>query len=75
MRDFHIISLLSSFAIAILTLLFVLLLSIGPLEQNKPARAIVTEILNKDPKVQRNIAKGHMTDHTQTTTEILAFFN
>lgn len=75
MKSLHVIIVFSVCSIVLLTAAFILLSSMGPLEQNGPARELVTEILSKDPKVQRNAAKGRIINHDQTTTEILSFLN
>lgn len=71
----HIIVILSVCSIALLTIVFVLLSSVGPLEQNKPAHNLVTEVLSKDPKVQRGAAKGNKVNLDQIATEVLSFLN
>lgn len=75
MKALHMIVVFSICSIVLLSIAFIFLSSIGPLEKNRPARELVTEILSKDPKVQRNAAKGYMINHEQTTTEILSFLN
>lgn len=75
MKSSVIIVISSVCSIAFLIIAFQLLISTGPLEQNRPARALVTEILSKDPKAQRNANKGHMINHDETATEILSFLN
>lgn len=72
----HIILFLSVFSIVLLTIAFIYLSSIRPLEQNQTAHNFVTELLSKDPKVQRDAAKGQLNVNIdQTATDILFYLN
>ncbi len=72
----HAIVFFSIFTIALLTTVFISLSSIGPLEQNKTARNLVTSLYFKDPKVQRDAAKGKLKIHPDSfATDVLSFLN
>ncbi|MEI3612544.1 DUF4064 domain-containing protein [Pseudogracilibacillus sp. SO30301A] len=72
----HTIVFLSIFTIFLLTTAFISLSSIGPLEQNKTARNLVTSLYFKDPKVQRDAAKGKLKIHPDRfATDVLSYLN
>lgn len=72
MKTMPVIMVLSIFSMFFLIIAFIYLSSIGPLEQNRPMRELISEVLSKDPKAQRSEAKGHMINHDTAATEILS---
>lgn len=75
MKTMPIILVISIFSMALLSIAFIFLQSIGPLEQNAPIRELVNDILSKDPKVQRSADKGQIINHDTAATEILSTLN
>ncbi|GAB4074079.1 hypothetical protein GCM10028778_15820 [Barrientosiimonas marina] len=65
-----IIVILSVCSIVLLIAAFIFLSSIGPLEQNKTANTVVTDILSKDPKAQRDNV-----DTAPLAADILSYLN